>query len=195
MNRKAIQNTIDAMKQRTEINTEMSTVVRTPHGDGSLHYISEKKLMAVLPHMGCNTSACICGWAIFANQEETLKALRDTLRQTDGKGEVKYAKEPSVWFTRIGSRVLDLTDSGPYYQYENLFLMTKVSTDELIKLADQAGLDIRSQCWTNSHNITMFDRLPADVRRKAGIKVLELLLETGEVDWIRAIAESLALEH
>lgn len=53
--------------------------------------------------------------------------------------------------------------------------------------ADELFYMLRYYLGSDHHIGSNFDRLPAQLRYDAGIKVLQILRETGEVDWKRAV--------
>jgi hypothetical protein len=119
----------------------------------------------------CNTVCCAAGWAVMANRFDDIKEAM----------EESYIVEARQGIQDSATETLGLTEE----QGSHLFFMYGLYDWYLYKLAG-------GQWACRSLNLSSFDdELPASVRNKALLHVLYILLDTGEINWPKAISFAL----
>ena len=109
----------------------------------------------------CNTAACIAGWVFLANTPKT---------------------EPIY---NVSDTVLGLLNIS-VDQEDKLFFMVEDNNEvqtALIAAGAKSGFNYRG-------NLSSFDALASEVRKRAAINVLTILRDTDKVDWPTAITEA-----
>ena len=192
MNREAIQEIID--------------VLRTIEANR----FSMRSYAEVETHEFCNTPACMAGWAVLINHKKQAYLARDS--SVDAMlGKVKLRSVNINWDNE-GRRLLGFISINPILgtggydpRADELFYMDDIRNDAakfkkfaIIALAasGQQGevrydsIFLTEEARTYTSPIEIFDLMPADLRRQAGINVLENLLATEEVDWLGAVKKA-----
>jgi hypothetical protein len=115
-------------------------------------------------YIECKTAFCIAGWSNLIRMEETGVKFKDRV----GEGfECQFSSEwAALRWLGFGPEDPDSDEIS-----QDLFYMDNVST-------------------TSKYG---FDSLPDDVRKRAGIRVLEILRDTDKVDWDQALRDAGAL--
>ena len=127
------------------------------------------------PKITCGTAHCAAGWAIAANFQIAAKACAAIQKQ-------RQSLEVNI--ERIAAAVLDIDN----HQSDQLFLInTSEYGEDKIRIA--ATLAKHGLIW-HWNILTNFDRLPHDLRKQALINVLEILRDTGQVDWPLALEKA-----
>lgn len=175
MNKEAIAGTLALLRQATPELFRMSNY---------FHFIGDRG--------ECGTAACIGGWAVTyweINNAKLKPSIEITFQEwlsnvlTMVYQSSTHAKNWGVT-EASATNILGLS----LEQANELFTMRGITGGDICKAIDKVDPKI-IPCQLNNP-ITMFDRLPAEIRHRVGIVVLEHLLVYDKVDWLLAITDA-----
>jgi hypothetical protein len=111
----------------------------------------------------CETAACVGGWAVAANPPIHFYSYQQAMLESF-----------QVTGHIAGSIIYMFDVSGNKKTFENLVRTVVPNVN------------------TNNSILSIFDELPAEMRKRAMIIMLQELVVTGEVDWLGAVANAIS---
>lgn len=157
LNVKAIDKTIEAIKNTTGYQFQMSVFINNYGYTGRIHT--------------CETAACIAGWACLVNLPED-----ERLRQSMSNNWEKMGADVLGLPSYPHPAAQDLFLLGAYDR--------DIRIVESVKdIFSKFGIRYSSEMTVLSN----FDMLPERFRKQAAVNVLTILKEMGKVDWVTAL--------
>lgn len=139
----------------------------------------------------CNTAACVAGWALMVRRKEELDTLKLLPIEYDEEYSGFDLKSSMGTIHNYAREILGLNRdqaSDLFYLESDHHEAIETICEAIIQILDRHDIspDIDHRYYADA-TLSLFDRLPAEIRKRAAINVLLILRDTGVVHWRAAI--------